>query len=366
MALFLMLCALVGLSGLAFYLVPKMAEQDFGPPSPRLGQVQRVLVSWQLLNSRNELLQPVDINGQEQEFTIQMGENANSIAGRLADAGLIRGSESFRNYLVYTGLDTSIQAGKYKLSPRQAPVDLASALQDATPHEVEFNILAGWRAEEIAQALPTSGLAITPDEFLQMVKNPPPDLLPSGLEIQGSLEGYLMPGSYQVSRDIGVKTLIGLFLKQFNQDVNDELKGAYQISGLTLEQAVTLASMVQREAVLGEEQPLIASVFINRLGAGMKLESDPTVQFALGYNQAGKTWWTNPLNSEDLKIDSPYNTYINPGLPPGPISNPGLAALKAVAYPAQTPYFYFRAACDQSGRHNFSKTYDEHIQNGCP
>jgi UPF0755 protein len=90
------------------------------------------------------------------------------------------------------------------------------------------------------------------------------------------------------------------------------------------------------------------------------------VQYALGYNSAQKTWWTNPLSRTDLQLDSPYNTYIYPGLPPGPIANPGLAALRAVAFPAQTPYYYFRAACDQSGRHNFSETYDQHLQKSCP
>ncbi len=111
--------------------------------------------------------------------------------------------------------------------------------------------------------------------------------------------------------------------------------------------------------------PMIASVFINRLNVGMKLDSDPTVQYAIGFNKEQNTWWTNPLNLDDLKIDSPYNTYLNTKLPPGPIANPGLEALQAVAFPARTPYFFFRAACDGSGRHLFSKTYDEHIHNEC-
>ena len=363
--LLLGLCILAGLAGAGFYLVPNLAEQDFGPPNARLGRVQQALVAWQLLTSREELLQSADPNGQEQEFTIQMGESANSVAFRLEESGLVRGSDSFRNYLIYSGLDTSIQAGKYRLSPSMTGVEIAKALQDATPKEVEFNILAGWRVEEIAQALPTSGLSVTPAEFLELVRHPSPDLLPTGLSIEGSLEGFLLPGSYQVPRDSGAKALIGLFLARFSQDVTEEMRAAYQSQGLSLSQAVILASIVQREAVLSEEQAMIASVFYNRLGSGMKLESDPTVQYALGFDPSKGTWWTNPLNADDLRKDSPYNTYMNPGLPPGPISNPGLPALKAVAYPAKTPYFYFRAACDQSGRHNFSKTFDEHVQNGC-
>jgi UPF0755 protein len=129
---------------------------------------------------------------------------------------------------------------------------------------------------------------------------------------------------------------------------------------------VTIASIVQREAVVDTEMPLIASVFYNRLAIGMNLQTDPTIQYALGYNTAQGTWWTNPLSMDDLKIDSPYNTYIYPGLPPGPISNPGLAALEAVAHPTDSIYYYFQAKCDGSGLHNFSETFDQHQQNYCP
>jgi UPF0755 protein len=98
----------------------------------------------------------------------------------------------------------------------------------------------------------------------------------------------------------------------------------------------------------------------------MKLDSDPTVQYAIGFNSEQRTWWTNPLSLQDLKIDSAYNTYLYSGLPPGPISNPGVAAWRAVAFPADSPYLYFRAACDGSGRHNFARTFEEHLANGCP
>lgn len=127
-----------------------------------------------------------------------------------------------------------------------------------------------------------------------------------------------------------------------------------------------LASMVQREAMVTEEQPTIASVFLNRLASGMKMESDPTVQYALGYDMLKQTWWKNPLSTNDLQTDSRYNTYRYEGLPPGPISNPGIDALRAVAFPAQTGYYYFRALCDGSGRHAFAVTFEEHLNNACP
>jgi len=155
-------------------------------------------------------------------------------------------------------------------------------------------------------------------------------------------------------------------LDNFDVKVDPEMRAGFQDQGLTFHQAVILASIVQREAIVEEEMPLIASVFLNRLSAGMKLDSDPTVQYALGYDPIKTTWWKTPLSLDDLAISSPYNTYLQVGFPPGPISNPGLSALKAIAHPSQTPYFYFRAVCDGSGRHNFSQTFEEHQQNACP
>jgi UPF0755 protein len=361
-----MLCGVFALGGAAFYLVPQAVQNDFGPPDPSLGTFQRVSTAWQIMVWKSELVQPVDPEGKEQKFEIRMGETANSVAARLQDAGLIRSGNSFRVYLIYKGMDKSIQAGEYALSPAKSAVEVAQALQDATPQEVEFNILPGWRAEEIAQSLPTSGLAVSPEGFLQVVQNPPKGIAPEGLMIEGSIEGFLFPGSYRFPRQTRADQMVMAFVARFNNQVDSSLRSAFAAHGLDLHQAVILASIIQREAVVQEEQPLIASVFYNRLNAGMNLESDPTVQYALGFNLSQQTWWKNPLTAEDLKVKSPYNTYENPGFPPGPISNPGLSALQAVAYPAQTPYLFFRAACDNSGKHVFAKTFDEHMQNGCP
>ena len=176
----------------------------------------------------------------------------------------------------------------------------------------------------------------------------------------------MLPGEYRLKRDIPLESFLATVLQQFDEQVPQDMRNAYKQHGLKLTEAVALASMVQREAMVEDEQPIIASVFYNRLAEGMRLESDPTVQFALGYDRKQATWWTNPLSSDDLQIDSPYNTYLNGGLPPGPICNPGISALRAVAYPGETPYYYFRARCDGSGRHSFAKTYQEHLQNACP
>ncbi len=148
--------------------------------------------------------------------------------------------------------------------------------------------------------------------------------------------------------------------------LTSDLRDGYGRQGLSIYQAVTLASIVQREAVHDDEAPMIASVYLNRIKINMKLEADPTVQYALGYNATQQAWWTNPLSVYDLKINSPYNTYLIDGLPPTPISNPGLTALRAVAYPAESSYYYFSARCDNSGYHNFAQTFQEQLQNLCP
>lgn len=362
----IVVCLLVLIVLSAVVLIPRAVESDLGPPSPRLGFLQRILVTWQLFVWREELYTPVNPNGTPQVFKVRMGETANSVAARLHEDGIVVSAQTFRLYLVYSGLDTTIQAGEYQLSPAQTMVEVAATLQDATPLEVEFNILAGWRAEEIAAALPTSGLQVAPQGFLQVVRSPRAGVAPPGLAVSGSLEGYLLPGSYQLPRSARADDIVKLFVERFDEEIGSELRDQYQARGLSLQQAVTLASIVQREAVVEDEQPMIASVFYNRIAAGMRLESDPTVQYALGYREEMNTWWTNPLTANDMQVDSPYNTYRYPGLPPGPICNPGVSALRAVAYPAESPYFFFRAACDRSGRHNFATSFEEHLRNACP
>lgn len=342
---------------------PYLANNQFGPPNPALGVFEQVEFSVRLLWYGGLLTQPLDPIGLEQSFRIEPGESVASMAARLEQAGLIRSAAAFRSYLIYTGLDTSIQAGDYTISPAQSIIDIARALQDATPEEVEFVILPGWRMEEIAASLPTSGLSITPNEFLAAASAAPYglDFLPASV----STEGFLYPDSYIVPRDTMADALVSGFLRNFGLHLTIDLREGFGRQDLDTYQAVTLASIVQREAVVSTEGAQIASVFLNRLAAGMKLDSDPTVQYALGFDSTQPTWWTNPLSIEHLQFDSPYNTYLYAGLPPGPISNPSMDALRAVAFPAETPYYYFRARCDGSGLHNFAVTFEEHLQNGC-
>jgi UPF0755 protein len=361
------LCAGLGLAGWAVYSLPSWAETRFGPPAENLDPYQRVILSAQLLTQANDLLQPVDPAGSEQPFSVELGESTYSITSRLQTDGLIRSADAIRNYLVFAGLDKSIQAGEYRLSPRMTALEVAASLQDFTPTETTFGILPGWRLEEVAALLPTSGLGFSQEEFMAAASGISP-LSPMAGEFPAgaSLEGFLFPDTYTFDRTASVQAFLNTILENFQIKVNPDIRQGFARQGLSLHQAVTLASIVQREAVVEEEMPLIASVFYNRLAAGMKLEADSTTQYALGFNQAQNTWWTNPLSTSDLQVASPYNTYVYPGLPPGPIANPGLKALQSVAYPAQTPYFYFRAACDGSGRHMFAETFEQHVLNACP
>jgi UPF0755 protein len=299
------------------------------------------------------------------EFRIVQGEPVASIASRLEGEGIIASGQALQDYLVYTGKDRTIQAGEYSVSAALSPLEIATQLQDATPADVTFVVLPGWRVEEIAAALPTSGLAFTQLELLAAVLEPPigQEFLPEQID---SREGLLSPGAHTLPRTITARQFVEALTTRFLEGLAPELRSGFESQGLSVYEGVILASIVQREAVQESEQPLIASVFLNRLRAAMRLDSDPTVQYAIGYNVSQGTWWTNPLSAADLQFPSPFNTYVNGGLPPAPICNPGIGALEAVARPAVTDYYYFRARCDGSGLHAFSKTFQEHVQNACP
>ncbi|MEJ5225480.1 MAG: endolytic transglycosylase MltG [Anaerolineales bacterium] len=356
----LSLLILACLAGVAV-AVPVQAMRLYGPPGQYLSDAQVWRHAAALLWYDGLLTAPRDPAGQPVAFEVQPGESAAQVAERLEAAGLVRDADAFRTYLIYSGLDLTLQSGRHDISPAMSAIEIARAMQDATPTDGVLVVLPGWRMEEIAAALPTSGLYATPDDFLRAAANPPRVLrwLPS----DATAEGVLFPGTYSLPRGIPAEAIVETMMKNFSLYLSPEMEQGFAAQGLSVYEAVIVASIVQREAVLDEEKPMIASVYLNRIKADMRLGADPTVQYALG--RPG-LWWKSPLMLSDLQAPSPYNTYLNPGLPPAPIANPGLAALRAVAFPAETTYYFFRAACDGSGRHNFAETFDEHLQNGCP
>ncbi len=343
---------LIFLASSMIYSLPAKTEELFGPPSGDLPLNKIYTQSLILLISKDQLMEPIRLEIEEYVFPIQPGESLDSVIGNLQKLKVINHSRAFRAYLIYSGIDTRIQPGEYQFTPGLTELDVALLLGNPLPSKTKLSVLAGWRAEEIGASLVQSGINLEPAEFLAAVRST-------------EKEGYLFPGTYSLDREISGEQIVDLLYAAFINQISPGMEELYEIQGLDLHQAVTLASIVEREAVLDEEMPLIASVFLNRLKNGMNLAADPTVQYAIGYNVDQGSWWTNPLSLEDLEYPSPYNTYQFPGLPPGPICNPGLSSLLAVANPPATDFLFFRAACDGSGSHNFAVTFEEHLNNAC-
>lgn len=354
----------LGLAIVSFLSIQSVVRETFGPPALDIGYAQKITLSTILFLHKDQLLSSRSPDASPRTFSVDPQEQTTTILNRLVNEGFIDDPLPLRAYLQYTGMDKNIQSGNHLLSPAMSPIQLAQAISSYNNLLVQFTLLPGWRIEEIADALVASGILSNAQEFIQLASHPQPVYLP--LSEAASLEGFLFPDSYSLQKQSNPEQLIAIFIQRFQANLTPDLAGKFERQGLSPYQALILASMVQRESIVKEEMPLIASVFFNRLQAGMKLDSDPTVQYALGYNHSQKTWWTNPLSKSDLEINSPYNTYLYIGLPPTPICNPGLDALLAVAQPQPSDYYYFRASCNHDGRHTFSRTYEEHLNNACP
>ena len=361
----IVLLILVGL-GSFFFFFPAQVSSTFGKPdvSLSMGQVRRLAVSLYLQREQLTRAKQAD-SAEPQEFQIQPGESAAQISTRLAQSGFIESDQNFLNYLIYKGYDRILQSGTYFFSAAQTPLELAAAMIDPTPEDVDFVILPGMRLEEIANLIPTSGLSFSSDELLALIQSRTGITLPEVYREASDLEGLILAGKYTILRVASaqefLQDLIDQSAAQFTPDVVD----AFVKQGLTPYQAIIVASLVEREAIQPAEKPAIASVFLNRLKVGMPLQSDPTVQYALGWNGQSNTWWKTPLTRADLEVNSPYNTYRVNGLPPAPICSVSVESLIAVAFPERTDYYYFRSACDGSGTHVFAESYGEHQSNAC-
>jgi UPF0755 protein len=341
------------------------ATSKLGAPSPALGRLQQNALAGYLLLRLDAIDAPAGDPNASLELEILSGEPASIAIDELVAARVVSDAFLLRSYMRYRGLDVGVEAGLYNFNGGMSIREIAEQLQTAQPFAVTIRVIPGWRAEEVAAALPESELEFNRADFMQAVQNPSPEVLTSiGLETPTAVEGFLFPDTYRIEPKATAGQAVAMMVEQFDERVGSDLLAGFQAQGLTLLEAVTLASIIEREAVLVDEQALIASVFLNRLSLGMSLDADPTVQYALGQQTEG--WWKSPLSLADLEIDSPYNTYVVTGLPPGPIANPGIEALRAVAFPADSDFLYFRARCDGSGGHAFAHTFEEHLQNACP
>jgi len=360
---FLIGLILVGIL-LVFYFIPSITENTFGSPNPDLSGWQRFRYGLELNWHADDLIAPLNYDNAEIVFIIVPGENAYQVSSHLEQSNLIRSARTFQIYLAWSGKDAYLLPGTYRLSSSLSALTIADLLQSAGARDISLSVLPGWRIEEIAATLPTTGLEISVNEFVTAAykTDSKPELIPPGQ----SMEGYLFPGEYSLPRTTSIDQLIDHLIQEFQTQLTAEYRSTIFSKGLTLHEAITLASIIQREAVQESEMSTIASVFYNRLAIGMMLQADPTVQYAVGYDSSLGTWWKTPLGYTDLAFDSPYNSYLYTGLPPGPICNPGMAALTAVAYPEVTPFYYFQAECDGSGYHNFAETLEQHLENNCP
>lgn len=299
-------------------------------------------------------------------FAVKHGESAARIGERLQAEGLISNSTVFRVIAEGKGVAGDLAVGEYELSPNMKPSEILSILAaGATRPGVLITIPEGWRAEEIAERMAGKGIG-TADQFMALVKDGKVDLaLPGAKPAGASLEGYLFPDSYRVDSKTTADSMIRRMVGQFETKFTPEMREKAAKQGMSVHQVVVLASIIEREAVVPSERATMAGVFYNRLKAGIKLDTDPTVQYALAIARPDSRkkygWWKVDLTQEDLEVDSPYNTYRYPGLPPGPICNPGLASLQAAVGPTPSDYLYFVAKAD--GSHAFAKTLDEHNEN---
>lgn len=340
--------------------------------------VDSFLLSLYLSSHQAELNEPASDDASPVRFIVEPGETAAQVAIRLQEEGLVTNSEVFRRFMSYQGLDVTLEAGTYTLRANMTMHEIAVALQSGGADALTVTIPEGWRVEQTAWFLEQQDL-LRSDDFLATVRAMDYDYpwladRPTG----ASLEGFLFPDTYQLPRDATPSSIVDLMVATFDARVAPEIEG--RLSGktifdldtgsyrpMTVYDVVTLASIVEREAVLDEERPIIASVYLNRLDpsyideSALRMSADPTVQYAKGYDPDTGSWWSPMLPGEGLTLESPYNTFKVQGLPPGPICSPGLASILAVLNPSETTFLYFHAIGD--GSHVFASTLQEHLQN---
>jgi len=380
MLFILLILALGALAALGVFLVAGFggAVGDLGPGAENLNPVERFLLSTYLSARVADLTTPSGDDPTPITFSVRSGETSAQITTHLTEQKLVADGALLNYYLRYQGLDQHIEAGDFILRRTMTIPDIATALTDAGAREITVRLVEGWRLEQIAEALSAdSRLSVSREEFLELA-GPHPERSREAAQSKGelrtgysfiselppeaSLEGFLFPDTYLFKSGASAAEALKKMLTNFEARLPADYGSAAAGHGLTLYQAIIVASLVEREAVVDEERPIIASVILNRLAAGQWLEIDATVQYTLG---APGDWWPRVDDLDLRTIANPYNTYAFAGLPPGPIANPGLASLLAAAHPADTAYLYYRAQCDSSGRHAFAATYEQHLANAC-
>jgi UPF0755 protein len=349
-----------------------------------LNPVTAIRLKVSLTRHASQLTTPAGSDPRFHEFEVRPGDSAYTIALNLLTDGLITDASLFVDYVRYHRLDNRLEAGTYYLQQTQTMEQIAYALTDASAASIPFRTLAGWRLEEVALYAVEANtlLDFSGRDFLAVVGPgaplPPdfktrvgiPDVLSNGQP--PSLEGFMFPDDYRLKPGVTAVELRDALLEDFNQHVTDDQYQQAAAQNLTMYQVVILASIVQREAGVPEDMGLIASVYLNRLRLPMRLDADPTVQYAIGDTREPGNWWP-PITQDDYYglsgvPNQSYSTYLNDGLPPGPIASPGLAAILAVLNAPRTEYYYFRLGCGGDGKHVFFTLAQQadHANFSCP
>lgn len=296
------------------------------------------------------------VNNQAQDVrlvTIPGGASTAEIANLLVQEQVIRSPLLFRVLTRVQLLDNKLQAGEYEFSAQMSTTQVLRKIVQGRTVSRSFTVPEGFTVEQIADLLSEKEL-VNRERFLQLARNgiPAYEYIKPNRDAGYAVEGFLFPDTYSIPKGMKEEEILTMMLKKFDTMLTDEMRVKAAGQGLDLYQLITLASLVEREAKVEEERPVIAAVFLHRLQIEMPVQSCATIQYILGTPK-------QELSIQDTQVESPYNTYLHAGLPPGPIANPGLASIQAVLNPAQTDALYFVAKPD--GAHIFSRTYEEHL-----
>jgi UPF0755 protein len=289
-------------------------------------------------------------------FEIKPGESMSAVAANLKKAGLMGNTDPFIKYAKNNELDKKVKAGVYTLNTAMSPREILEVFVSGSRSEIWITIPEGWRIDQIAEYLGKQGLLFTVKEFedYAYVKNFSSTPVLSGLSGKTTLEGYLFPDTYKVYSDAEPTDVIQSMLDNFSQKVTKDMMDKANKMGFNLHQFITLTSIIEKESAHNEDIRIIASVYHNRLKDGMLFQSDATITYITRRPDASPTF-------DETKIDDPYNTYLYKGLPPGPVGNPGVAAMEATLNPETTDWLFFLT--DSENRAHFAKTYEEHLAN---
>ena len=292
--------------------------------------------------------------------TIFGGDSAAVIGRRLLANQAIDSQMRFELLALLLGWEGRLEPGSYSFEPGLTTYEILRRIHSGVTSPLRVVIPEGLRVEQVMERLDQANV-IGRAEFrlaLQAAETVAAGTLAALRPTGASLEGYLFPSAYSFPLDLTANEALRLMLQRFDESISPQLLEEINVSGRTLHEILTIASIIEREVVEDSERALVSAVIWNRLAAGMPLQMDPTVQYAVG---SELDWWKRELTREDLAVESAYNTYVISGLPPTPIASPGLASIEAAANPANVPYLYFVARGD--GSHAFAVTYEEHQAN---